>query len=407
MSKGPVRSRRSEDDPTAVVGEGRVAALVRAALGARGPEVAPPEANDLSAPWIEGARTLVVVAPAGEFGVKEVKGESRRERLVEQARRVARAARRHGVEQVVAITSATVHGASPDRPDIDDDDPASPDAAGFVADLVAFEEALAEGLAGVGPLAAVLPSAQEAPLVQDSSLMPGAPPSAPSAPLAPGGAAQQAVPDEASRSAQRALPDEAARSAPRLTLLRPAILVGPGVDTIWTRHFEAPRLLTVRGGDRPWQFLHTDDLVSAVRLAIDEGLAGALTVGALADGEPDTVTPAELTDRTGLATVTLPAATAFGAAERLHKVGVLPSPASDLAYVVHPWTVTARRLRDAGWEPAWSSAECVDVLIEGVRGRTALVGRRVGGRDAAALGAAGAAVALLGTAAIWRQARRR
>ncbi|MHA7132371.1 Rossmann-fold NAD(P)-binding domain-containing protein [Oerskovia turbata] len=391
MSKGPVRSRRSEDDLTVVVGEGRVAALVRAALGGRGPEVAPPEPNDLSAPWIEGVRTLVVVAPAGEFGVTEVKGETRRERLVEQARRVARAARRHGVEQVVAITSATVHGASPDRPDIDDDDPASPDAAGFVADLVAFEEALAEGLADVGPLAAVMPPV----------------PNAPAVPGALDEAAPQAALDEAARTAQRALPAEPARSAPRLAVLRPAILVGPDVDTIWTRHFEAPRLLTVRGGDRPWQFLHTDDLVSAVRLVIDEGLTGALTAGALADGEPDTVTPAELTDRTGLATVTLPAATAFGAAERLHKVGVLPSPASDLAYVVHPWTVTARRLRDAGWEPAWSSPECVDVLIEGVRGRTALVGRRVGGRDAAALGAAGAAVALLGTAAIWRQARRR
>ncbi|MBE7700810.1 nucleoside-diphosphate sugar epimerase [Oerskovia sp. Sa1BUA8] len=361
MSEGLVRSRRSADEVIVVVGEGRVAAVLREALGGRGPENAPAEANDLSAPWLDGARVLVVVAPAGEFGVKVVKGVPRQAHLVEQARRVARAAVQHGVEQVVAVTSATVHGASADRPDIEDGDPVSPDAAGFVADLVAFEEALVEELG-------------------DASA--GAPPTSPGD--APTG-----------------------RSQVRLAVLRPAMVVGPGVDTILTRHFEAPRLLTVKGSDRPWQLLHTDDLASAVRVAAARGLSGAFTVGPLVDGEPDVVLPAELAERTGLATVTLPAATAFGAAERLHRVGVLPSPASDLAYVVHPWTVTARGLHAAGWEPVWSSAQGVDVLMTEVRGRIALVGRRVGGRDAAALGAAGAAVALLGTAAIWRQARRR
>lgn len=373
MSEGPVRSRRSADpapapgeddehdapreradDATVVVGEGRVAALLRAALGGRGPEIAPVEANDLSAPWVEGARTLVVVAPAGEFGIKVVRGETRRTHLVEQAQRAARAAARHGVEQVVAVTSATVHGAGADRPVIEDDDPVSADAAGFVADLVAFEDALVETLV-----------------------------------------------DAAGE------PRAAGTSDVRLAVLRPAMVVGPGVDTILTRHFEAPRLLTVKGSDRPWQLLHTDDLVAAVRVVMARGLTGTFTAGALTDGAPDVVTPAELVERTGLANVTLPAATAFGAAERLHRVGVLPSPASDLAYVVHPWTVAARGLHEAGWEPTWSSAEGVDVLMEEVRGRIALVGRRVGGRDAAALGAAGAAVALLGTAAIWRQARRR
>ncbi|MET4226241.1 nucleoside-diphosphate sugar epimerase [Oerskovia enterophila] len=339
--------RPGADDATVVVGEGRVAALVREALGGRGPERAPAEANDLAAPWIEGARTVVVVAPAGEFGIRALKGETRRAVLVEQARRVARAAAAHGVRQVVAVTSAMVHGASADRPVVEDAEPVSSDAAGFVADLVAFEEALADEL-----------DAADEPVV--------------------------------------------------LAVLRPAVVVGPEVDTILTRHFEAPRLLVVKGSERPWQLVHTDDLAAAVRLVADEVLTGTFTVGALDErGEPDVVTPAELVERTGLATVSLPAATAFGAAERLHRVGVLPSPASDMAFVVHPWTVSARALHEAGWAPAWSSAECVDVLMDGVRGRIAVGGRRVGGRDAAALGAAGAAVALLGTAAIWRQARRR
>ena len=42
---------------------------------------------------------------------------------------------------------------------------------------------------------------------------------------------------------------QAPRTHPGLlvTVLRPAALVGGGVDTIFTRHFEAPRLLAVKG----------------------------------------------------------------------------------------------------------------------------------------------------------------
>ena len=44
---------------------------------------------------------------------------------------------------------------------------------------------------------------------------------------------------------------QAPRSHPGLqvTVLRPAAVVGPGVDSLLTRHFEAPRLLVVRGLD--------------------------------------------------------------------------------------------------------------------------------------------------------------
>ena len=108
----------------------------------------------------------------------------------------------------------------------------------------------------------------------------------------------------------------------------------------------------------------------------------------------------------GMRRIELAAVTAFGTAERLHRVGVLPVPASELAYAVYPWTVDPERLRAAGWVAEHDAEECLRVLLEGVRGRVALAGRQVEGRDIA-LGAASAAVALLGTAAVWRQARQR
>lgn len=200
---------------------------------------------------------------------------------------------------------------------------------------------------------------------------------------------------ESERALRRVVP------AGRLTVLRAAVLVGPGVDTMMTRHFEAPRLLMLRGHERAWQFLHVDDLAEVVRVVADLTLIGDMTVGA--EGE---LASSEVARLSGLRTVELPAATAFGVAERLHRLGVLPAPSSDLSYAVYPWTVTSARLRAAHWQPVYDNEACLAVLLDGVRGRLGVAGRRVGGRDAAALGAVGATVALLGTAALVRRARR-
>lgn len=195
--------------------------------------------------------------------------------------------------------------------------------------------------------------------------------------------------------------ERARGSHPQLTLsvLRPAALVGPGVDTMVTRHFEAPRLLSVRESPMVWQFCHVDDLAAAVVTTVTARLEGALTVAS-----EGVLTEQSVERISGMRRMDLPAGVAFGTAERLHRLGVLPMPASDLAYVVYPWVVPVTRLRAAGWTPVHDNETCLGVLLAEVAGRRAVAGRRVDRRDAA-LGAAGAAVALVGTAAVWRQAR--
>jgi nucleoside-diphosphate-sugar epimerase len=173
------------------------------------------------------------------------------------------------------------------------------------------------------------------------------------------------------------------------------------VDTVVSRHFESPRLLVVRDARTAWQFCHVDDLAEAVVTAVTEELAGPLTVAA--DG---VLQQADVERLSGRRRVELPAALAFGTAERLHRVGVLPGPATDLAYVVHPWAVSAERLRAHGWMPTYDNETCFGVLLEQVSGHHALASRRLDRKDAA-LGAAGAAVALVGTAAVVRRRRRR
>jgi len=201
--------------------------------------------------------------------------------------------------------------------------------------------------------------------------------------------------------------EQIARRSPRanpgvaVTVVRPAALVGEGIDTLVTRHFEAPRLLTVSGCAPRWQFCHVDDLVSALEFTVTGGIAGDFAVGSDGWLEQD-----EVERISGLKSIELPARLTFGAAQRLHRVGVTPAPAIDLRYVVYPWVVDGAALRAAGWRPAYGNEEALRVLLDQRKGRHAVAGRRIA-RKEATITAAGATVAVIGTAAIVRRARRR
>ena len=103
-----------------------------------------------------------------------------------RAQTLVTAAAAAGVGHLVVVTSAMAYGALPDNPvPLPEDAPAAgePDE-GLVGDLLAVEQVLAAG------------------------------------------------------------PRRSTRAC-AVTVVRPAALVGPGIDTVITRHFEAPRLLTV------------------------------------------------------------------------------------------------------------------------------------------------------------------
>ncbi len=186
-----------------------------------------------------------------------------------------------------------------------------------------------------------------------------------------------------------------------VTVVRPAALVGPGTDSVSTRHFEAPRLLVVRGSRPRWQFCHVDDLAAALVFAATGAAQGALTVGCEGWLEQD-----DVERLAGLHRIELPSGVAFGTAERLHRLKITPAPASDLAYVVHPWVIPSTRLRAAGWRPVHDNSTAFESLLENIHGHHAVAARRLGRKDAT-LGAAGAAVAVVGTAALVRRARRK
>ena len=268
----------------------------------------------------------------------------RRALNVRGAQTVLTAAAAERVGRVVLVTSAMVYGARPDNPvPLPEDAPLLADADGSVAgDLLEVEEI--------------------------------------------------------ARRSRRVNPGTA------VTVVRPAALVGDAVDTLLTRHFEAPRLLAVRGCAPRWQFCHVNDLVSALELAAVGDVTGDFAVGC--DGS---LAQDEVEELSGLKSIELPARLTFGTAERLHRLGVTPAPAAELRYMVYPWVVDCAALRAVGWRPSYDNASALSTLLDARAGRHAVAGRRIARKDAAltAAGAAGTAAAVLGTAAIVRRARKR
>ena len=199
--------------------------------------------------------------------------------------------------------------------------------------------------------------------------------------------------------------EDARRVHPGLdvVVVRPAPLVGRGVDTMVTRHFAAPRLLCIKDTTPAWQFCHVDDLASALEHAALGKVTGVVTCGS--DGY---LTQQRVEDVSGMKRVEVSASFALATAERLHRAGLTPAPASELSFVMHPLVVPSTTLRAAGWTATYDNEDNLRAVLDAVSGERAIVGRRLGTRDAAVAGAsaAGATVAVLGAAAFVRAARR-
>lgn len=193
-----------------------------------------------------------------------------------------------------------------------------------------------------------------------------------------------------------------------VTVVRPASLVGPVSDALLPGLFAAVRLLAIRDARCHWQFCHVDDLIEALVASALGEVSGAVTVGC--DGW---LTRADVEAISGMRSVVLPSSVAFATADRLHRVGALASPSSDLHYLVHPWVVGSQRLRETGWTPAWTNdaalREHLRLLGDRAGRGLVVVDRKDATRAAAGAAAgAGATLAVVGSLALARaRARRR
>jgi UDP-glucose 4-epimerase len=147
---------------------------------------------------------------------------------------------------------------------------------------------------------------------------------------------------------------EFADSHPGTTVvtLRPATILGPGIDHVLSRHLLGPRLMTVAGSEPPLQFLHVDDLAAALQLATSAELAGAYNVAA--DGW---LSSEELSTVLGRRRLAVPETVAFGVTRGLWSRHLVSLPPGALHYLMHPHVVSSARLKAAGWSPSRSNRE--------------------------------------------------
>jgi nucleoside-diphosphate-sugar epimerase len=245
--------------------------------------------------------------------------------------------------------------------------------AGAGLDAVEVPLALVGANAGALPLAGALASAEgaadsgsalSAVVLLSNAIVYGAWPDNPvpladDAPLRPNPGFFPAV---VLAEAERVMADWAAsHPAVAVAVLRPAVMVGAG----WS---QVDRAVTGLGGPRagdlgrPVQFVHVDDVASAVALAADLRLRGVFNVAP--DGWIAEETAGELVG--GVSRLSLPgrAVRLLALAARRLDRGHLRVRA--LPYAIHPWVVANDRLRAAGWTPRHSSEEA---LIDGVTSR--------------------------------------
>jgi hypothetical protein len=167
--------------------------------------------------------------------------------------------------------------------------------------------------------------------------------------------------------------------------------------------FESIRLLAIRDGHCHWQLCHTDDLMSALAMAATGAVSGVVTVGS--DGW---MAQRQVESIADMRSVVLPSAVAFATADRLHRIGVLSSPSSDLQYLIDPWVVGSQRLCATGWTPAWTNQAALAAHLATLGGRVGrglvVVDRKNATRAAAG---AGATLAVVGSLALARARSRR
>ncbi len=152
-----------------------------------------------------------------------------------------------------------------------------------------------------------------------------------------------------------------------ITIIRPAIVVGPNWGNLWAAvFFVLPFVPLINREDPSFQFIHEDDLVQIYRLAIEKGMTG--TFNATADGA---IPLTEIARMIGKPAIPIPTHTAKAAMWVLHHLRIMPvgSPPAVVDFFTYPWVADNRKAKEIlGFSPAYSSREAfAQVLRERVR----------------------------------------
>ena len=137
-----------------------------------------------------------------------------------------------------------------------------------------------------------------------------------------------------------------------VALLRPTTTLSESGVSWVAKAMRAATTVRPDQADPPVQFLHHDDLASALSFVTRRRLDGLFNVA------PDGwIGPEEFRELIGGVRVRVPVALNDRLLEAGRRVGVRPTPEGIEPYVRHSWVLANDRLRNAGWTPAFSNQE--------------------------------------------------
>lgn len=145
---------------------------------------------------------------------------------------------------------------------------------------------------------------------------------------------------------------EAAGDGRVLTVMRPTTTLSEGGSSWVARALRTATTVRSDHVDPPVQFLHHDDLASAITFVVVNNMGGVHNVA------PDGwIGPEAFRDLVGGLDVRVPTAVNDRLLAAGRRLGVRPTPPGIEAYVRSPWVVANDRLRSKGWTPAFSNEE--------------------------------------------------
>jgi nucleoside-diphosphate-sugar epimerase len=186
--------------------------------------------------------------------------------------------------------------------------------------------------------------------------------------------------------------------ATAITLLRPACTVG-SVEQPLYQALAASKRPQLGTEGRVVQYLHMDDLATAVLHAFEQGLSGTYNVAP--DGGIREEIAGELAG--GSARLRLPGQVRIGWSEWRWRLWRNGAPPGARPYAEHSWVVSSDKLRLTGWQPEYSSEQAL--VVSDRRGHWDDISQ--GHRVALVMASAAATVvaASAGGAAWWRHHR--
>jgi UDP-glucose 4-epimerase len=144
-----------------------------------------------------------------------------------------------------------------------------------------------------------------------------------------------------------------------MTIVRPCIVFGPNVDNYivraWTKQ---PFFADIGGSDQQVQFVHEDDVVSALVGLLEGRHAGPYNLAG--DG---TMTWGECADLIGTPRRRAPKKLFWRFANLMWKLRASETPAGNLHFVLNPWVVSTERLKATGWTPRHTSRETFEITM--------------------------------------------